>query len=60
MVLVVRPSALVAWGEFARYTDLSVFDNTGLVTIGLSIFIGALTFTGSFVCIWKATRVYFR
>ncbi len=46
-------SALVAWGEFARYTDLSVFDNTGLVTIGLSIFIGALTFTGSFVAFGK-------
>ncbi|GAB5410052.1 MAG: NAD(P)(+) transhydrogenase (Re/Si-specific) subunit beta [Balneolaceae bacterium] len=46
-------SALVAWGEFARYSDLSGFDISGLVTIGLSIFIGALTFTGSFVAFGK-------
>ncbi|MCG8373819.1 MAG: NAD(P)(+) transhydrogenase (Re/Si-specific) subunit beta [Balneolales bacterium] len=46
-------SALVAWGEFARTTDVTTFDNTGLVTIGLSIFIGALTFTGSFIAFGK-------
>ena len=46
-------SALVAWGEFARTTDVTVFDTTSLVTIGLSIFIGAITFTGSFVAFGK-------
>lgn len=46
-------SALVAWGEFARATDVGVFDLTSLVTIGLSIFIGALTFTGSFIAFGK-------
>lgn len=46
-------SALVAWGEFARTTDVTTIDNTGLVTIGLSIFIGALTFTGSFIAFGK-------
>lgn len=46
-------SALVAWGEFSRTADISSFDSTGLVTIGLSIFIGALTFTGSFIAFGK-------
>lgn len=46
-------SALVAWGEFARTTDISAFDTTSLVTIGLSIFIGAVTFTGSFIAFGK-------
>lgn len=46
-------SALVAWGEFARTTNVMEFDTTGLVTMGLSIFIGALTFTGSFIAFGK-------
>ena len=46
-------SALVAWGELARTTDVLSFDSTGLVSIGLSVFIGALTFTGSFVAFGK-------
>ena len=46
-------SALVAWGEFARTPDVTSFDTTGLITIGLSIFIGALTFTGSFIAFGK-------
>jgi NAD(P) transhydrogenase subunit beta len=46
-------SALVAWGEFARASELYVFDQTGLITIGLSIFIGAVTFTGSFIAFGK-------
>lgn len=46
-------SALVAWGELSRYSDPNVMDSTGLVTTGLSIFIGALTLTGSFVAFGK-------
>tara|TARA_R110000868_G_scaffold259361_5_gene517288 strand:+ start:51332 stop:52756 length:1425 start_codon:yes stop_codon:yes gene_type:complete len=46
-------SAMVAWGEFARATDLSIFDSSALVTTGLSVFIGAITFTGSFVAFGK-------
>ena len=46
-------SALVAWGELARTKDVLSFDSTGLVSIGLSVFIGALTFTGSFVAFGK-------
>ena len=46
-------SALVAWGEFARSMDVTMFDSASLVTIGLSIFIGALTFTGSFIAFGK-------
>ncbi len=46
-------SALVAWGEFARTTDVTMFEGSSLVTIGLSIFIGALTFTGSFIAFGK-------
>ena len=32
-------SALVAWGELAREPDSLSFDTTGLVSIGLSVFI---------------------
>ncbi len=46
-------STLVAWGEFARTPDVTTIDGSGLVTIGLSIFIGALTFTGSFIAFGK-------
>lgn len=46
-------SALVAWGELARTPDIAVFDSAALVTIGLSIFIGSLTFTGSFIAFGK-------
>lgn len=46
-------SALVAWGELARNTDVTMIDPTSLVTTGLSIFIGALTFTGSFIAFGK-------
>ena len=46
-------SALVAWGELERVADVTALDTTGLVTTGLSIFIGALTFTGSLVAFGK-------
>lgn len=46
-------SALVAWGELARYNDINAIDSTGMVTIGLSVFIGSLTFTGSFIAFGK-------
>lgn len=46
-------SALVAWGELSRVGDPSNIDSTGLVTVGLSIFIGALTLTGSFIAFGK-------
>ncbi len=46
-------SALVAWGELSKYPDPSVMEASGLVTTGLSIFIGALTLTGSFVAFGK-------
>ncbi len=46
-------SALVAWGEFVRYTDPTIISPDSLITTGLSIFIGALTFTGSFVAFGK-------
>ncbi|PKD43130.1 NAD(P)(+) transhydrogenase (Re/Si-specific) subunit beta [Rhodohalobacter barkolensis] len=45
-------SALVAWGEFTRL-DPSIFDTQGLVTTGLSILIGSITFTGSFIAFGK-------
>lgn len=48
-------SALVAMGEFFRISASAgeSFDPSGLVTIGLSVFIGALTFTGSFIAFGK-------
>ena len=46
-------SALVAWGELSRVADVTAIDATGLVTVGLSIFIGALTFTGSLIAFGK-------
>ncbi|MDZ7691401.1 MAG: NAD(P)(+) transhydrogenase (Re/Si-specific) subunit beta [Balneolaceae bacterium] len=46
-------SALVAWGEFSKATDLTVFGGQDLVTIGLSILIGSITFTGSFIAFGK-------
>ncbi len=45
-------SALVAWGEFTRM-EASVFATQDLVTIGLSILIGSITFTGSFIAFGK-------
>lgn len=45
-------SALVAWGEFSRYAP-EMFDAQALVTTGLSILIGSITFTGSFVAFGK-------
>jgi NAD(P) transhydrogenase subunit beta len=45
-------SALVAWGEFSRIAP-SLFETQDLVTIGLSILIGSITFTGSFIAFGK-------
>ncbi|WP_234570740.1 NAD(P)(+) transhydrogenase (Re/Si-specific) subunit beta [Rhodohalobacter sp. 614A] len=45
-------SALVAWGEMARL-DPALFDIQALVTTGLSILIGSITFTGSFIAFGK-------
>ena len=45
-------SALVAWGEFSRLNP-SLFDTQSLVTTGLSILIGSITFTGSFIAFGK-------
>lgn len=45
-------SALVAWGEFSRASGLA-FATQDLVTIGLSILIGSITFTGSFIAFGK-------
>lgn len=45
-------SALVAWGEFSRAAP-AVFGMQDLVTIGLSILIGSITFTGSFIAFGK-------
>lgn len=45
-------SALVAWGEFSRI-DPTLFATQDLITIGLSILIGSITFTGSFIAFGK-------
>jgi len=45
-------SALVAWGEFAR-VDPTLIAVDGLITTGLSILIGSITFTGSFIAFGK-------
>ncbi|HMB40814.1 MAG TPA: NAD(P)(+) transhydrogenase (Re/Si-specific) subunit beta [Balneolaceae bacterium] len=45
-------SALVAWGEFSRL-DPSLFELQSLATTGLSILIGSITFTGSFIAFGK-------
>lgn len=45
-------SALVAWGEFARVDPTSIATD-GLITTGLSILIGSITFTGSFIAFGK-------
>lgn len=45
-------SALVAWGEFARQSPAAMSDQV-LITIGLSILIGSITFTGSFIAFGK-------
>lgn len=45
-------SALVAWGELARL-DATLFDIQSLVTTGLSILIGSITFTGSYIAFGK-------
>jgi NAD(P) transhydrogenase subunit beta len=46
-------SALVAWGEFSRLVDPTTMSPDSLVTTGLGIFIGALTFSGSFIAFGK-------
>ncbi|HLR31925.1 MAG TPA: NAD(P)(+) transhydrogenase (Re/Si-specific) subunit beta, partial [Fodinibius sp.] len=46
-------SALVAWGELARVADPNFLAAQDLVTIGLSILIGSVTFTGSFIAYGK-------
>ncbi|NGP89571.1 NAD(P)(+) transhydrogenase (Re/Si-specific) subunit beta [Fodinibius halophilus] len=46
-------SALVAWGEFVRIGAPTMLAGQDLVTIGLSILIGSITFTGSFIAFGK-------
>lgn len=46
-------SALVAWGELRRIADPTLLAGQDLVTIGLSILIGSITFTGSFIAFGK-------
>lgn len=46
-------SALVAWGEFSRLVDPTTMSPDSLITTGLGIFIGSLTFTGSFIAFGK-------
>lgn len=45
-------SALVAWGEFTRLSP-ALFETQALITTGLSILIGSITFTGSFIAFGK-------
>lgn len=45
-------SALVAWGEFTRL-DATLWPAQDLVTASLSILIGSVTFTGSFIAFGK-------
>ena len=45
-------SALVAWGEFTRLNP-TAFDLQSLITTGLSILIGSITFTGSYIAFGK-------
>jgi len=45
-------SALVAWGEFTRLSA-SMITIDSLITIGLSVLIGSVTFTGSFIAFGK-------
>lgn len=45
-------SALVAWGEFSRLAP-GVIDTQSLITTALSILIGSITFTGSFIAFGK-------
>ena len=45
-------SALVAWGELSRVSAVGL-DAFSLVTISLSVLIGAVTFTGSFIAFGK-------
>ena len=45
-------SAVVAWGEFTRF-EAAAIATQDLVTIGLSILIGSITFTGSFIAFGK-------
>ncbi len=45
-------SALVAWGELSR-TDPLALSGQDLVTVGLSILIGSITFTGSYIAFGK-------
>jgi len=46
-------SALVALSEFLRVDDTSAFANETVVTIALSVLIGSITFSGSFVAFGK-------
>lgn len=45
-------SALVAWGELSR-TNPMLLEDQDLITVGLSILIGSITFTGSFIAFGK-------
>jgi len=45
-------SALVAWGEFNRL-ETGVFAYSDLTAVGLSVLIGAITFTGSLIAFGK-------
>jgi len=46
-------SALVAWGELSRTASPTMLEGQDLVTVGLSILIGSITFTGSFIAFGK-------